>query len=171
MAIPFIPLAVLALGIGAAVYYTREAAASEPAQDTGPPSNFATAATVDEYSQLLARLNTQAKPIVFIVFKPGQVPFEAIQSAAMGQARAYPEIWVVMVTHQAAVDGGGGEGVGRNCGPNDGGSVATAPYGGGQGSEIYVACWPQGADAVTVKQNINIAAIEAKNLAAMTPNA
>lgn len=158
--LPFLVLGAAAVGVGT-WYATREAKADEGGEATGLPYNFVTAATGAEYEQAVAKLQTVQKPLVIITFRTGQIPFEAMQSAAIAAAITYPQIWVVMLT-QAAAEAGGKEGVGGHCGPDDGGVVLATPY---AAAAIYEVCWPKNADPDMVKQNINIAAVNAKNLA------
>ncbi len=169
-----LPFVAILLGVSAAYYYsTRDAQASTgTGEASGPPTNYLTAMNADDYAHVGARLNTQAKPVVLIVFRPsiGGDAISAIQSSAMAQARAYPEIWVVVLSHAMAL-AAGGKGVERNyCGPDGGGAITVSPYKGGEGSEIYEACFPQAADPDQVSQNINVAAVTAKNLAAQASN-
>lgn len=158
--LPYLVLTAAAIGAGA-WYYSREAQADE-GEDTGLASNFVTAATGAEYEQAIAKLQTIQKPLVIITFKTGQIPFEAMQSAAIAAAREYPQIWVVMLT-QGAAEAGGKEGVAGHCGPNDGGVILATPY---AADPVYEVCWPKNADPDMVRQNINLAAVNAKNLAA-----
>lgn len=165
-----LPLVALLLGVGAAYYYsTRDAQASTgTGEASGPPTNYLTAMNEAEYEQVKSRMQTSVRPVVMIKFRNslGGDAITAAQSAAMAQARQYPQIWVVLIAD------GIGAGVAAQCGPDDGGVVLSASDNGGVGATVGdVVCWPQAADPDKVAQNINLAAVDAKNMAAQAPNA